>query len=411
MTESDSYTDTHSDSEMTDGEYAASYDHEEEYDTGSESAAHDATPVDRYTTITQSSAAQIAADAAYYTTPQYEYAPSRPPMKQSPQVVSPPVPTQQHDTVIPMHSEPVAYSDNVRPVRTSKFTSILQSIMTVCGETCGGVCEICRMVGEALREAVFNSSFYPRKMDMGRSSAVGGRLLLLVLVEVIILTIQLSVLMVVGSDNEIARLVHMSFLKMQSASLLSVPLGVYIYMFGGLTPSSPGAARVYTLYTVCEIARMLGDLVNLIRFSRAFDDYKHIIAAIAPELVPPDAEWDHGVCGRPHAVGIILITACAVGLVCSFSNILSLLIQRGVMESHSVEKSRADLETGGRERNQENVSFRNPDVRLRSHRNKPTQPAREQRQTDVPRQNSMIHPSASSYNENMELMNTVFDSS
>lgn len=396
MSDYESYSTTEGDpdEEMTDDEYAVSYGRVDSITEGEDDQCAE---VSQYSAIHQNNVAQNAANAAYYMSNTNYYSPSQSSTSvEAPQDVwkkstSASV-SQNEDSVVHMQPnsnlppEEHTSHDPERIWKYSRCAALSRSVVSVCGETCGGVCELGKMVGGALSEAIFNSSFYPRKLDMGGSSAVGGRLLFLILVQVILLTIQISVVIIVGSGNEFARLVHVDFLKFQCISLVSVPLGVYIYMFGGLSPASPGAARVYTLYTVCEFMRMMGDLVNLIRFSRAFDDYKHIISAIAPELVPPDDDWDHGVCGRPHAVGIVLITACVVGLLCSLSNILSLLIQRGVVHSRTEGKTSSDPEQCNQKNHPSVIPsngnvFRNSEIRLRSQRSKPPQDQRDQAQS------------------------------
>lgn len=257
------------------------------------------------------------------------------------------------------------------PTHASRHMALVRSAVRVCTGVCNGLCVICSTMCESMRDAVLSSSFYPRKAEAGWAAAT-ARLQLIILIEVIILTLQLTLMIVVGLDNEVARLVHIQFLWVQCVSVVSVPLGVWVYIFEGLSGNPSGAEHVYTLYTVCESLRLFGDVFNLVRFARAFDDLRHVIAIIAPDLVVLEDDWDHGVCGRTHAIAILLNVSCVVGAICSLMNVISLLVQSGVVTGGMGEKDHGDSESEsrGRARVPDYDPPRAGDVRLRSSRTK-----------------------------------------
>ncbi len=203
----------------------------------------------------------------------------------------------------------------------------------VCGmlrvvyECLAGVWELARVAVEALRDALRIDPMFKPRVNSPESSAVQGQLLVLVMAQVLVLGVQVGLLTAVGLSGTFADVVHMGFVATQVAALAAVPLGVYVYVFGGVDPSSRGGSHVYTLYMVCELAKACGDAACAVRLGLAYDDAHHVAAILAPDHVLTADAWDHGACGQPHAVAGVLFCTAALGAALSGLNVVSLLGQ------------------------------------------------------------------------------------
>lgn len=225
-------------------------------------------------------------------------------------------------------SEPAAPSvQDVPPARKSASGAVTcaAAVARVAFECLAGVWELGRTAIETVCIALLIEPQMQERDGSPRSSAVRGKLLALVTAQILVLGLQLGLLAAVGVTGVFASVVHTDFMAVQAAGLVAVPIGVYVYVFGKVDPSSRGGGHVYTLYMVCELAKMCGDFVNIVRFGAAYDDSRHMAMLLAPDHVVMDEAWDHGVCGQPHVVGGLLIGTAALGAVLSGLNVVSLL--------------------------------------------------------------------------------------
>ena len=252
----------------------------------------------------------------------------------APQRWSEPVvqPMRAPEPVRPVRSQSVTPPATVPPVQTqptrrqgpSCLACIVACVRVVLEGVCGVWVLVC-VAAEAARDALFLDPQYRRRDDAPDSSAVRGRLLALVVAQTMLLGLVLGMLGTAGLTGQLAEVTHTPFLLAQSPAIGSVLLGIYIYVFGALDPSTRSGDRVYSLYLVMEVATTCAGIANLIRYAGVYDDRNHLAAAIAPEHAPEQAPWDHGVCGQPHFVGAVLLVSSALWALLSGLNSISLI--------------------------------------------------------------------------------------
>lgn len=259
----------------------------------------------------QEDAAVLLFDAGYTTERTPPRASRRAPAAPPPDALPPPR---------PMRAPPKA-----KPI-TGGMVACAAAVVRTTWECAAGAWELARTAVEALRAALSIAPMYAARADAPDSSAVRGALLALVLAQVATLFVQIGIVVAVGTTGAYADVVHIRYAETQVAALAAVPLGVYVYVAGGVDPTSPGGAHVYTLYMVCELLKALGDAVCAARLVAVLDDAHHLAAAIAPAHVVPSTDpWDHGVCGQPHAVRVAMIALAVLGAALSGLNVVSLL--------------------------------------------------------------------------------------
>lgn len=218
----------------------------------------------------------------------------------------------------------------------------LGGLLRIVAEGICGMWELTRTVAAAVRDTLFLDAQYMTRGDSPGSSAVRGKLLVIVVAQTLLLGLELGLLCAVGMSGALADVVHMQFVLAQSAAVASVFLGVYIYVFGGIDPSQRAGEHVYSLYLVVEFATALGGAANFARFASVYDDHQHLAAVISPAHVQATEQWDHGVCGQPHAVGATLLAASALWCVLSGLNVIALLWRNRVKAKNEDPRTSAD---------------------------------------------------------------------
>jgi len=269
----------------------------------------------------QEDAAVFMEDDGYATDcpPRISYSPQ--PVRSRPPSTSAAKPSPVRRPAEPVHTS----APRARPI-TSGMVACVSAVVITIWECMAGAWELVRTFVEALRAALSITPMYEPRVDSPGSSAVRGALLALVMTEVATLFMQIGLVIAVGTQGAYADVVHIQYAETQVAALAAVPLGVYVYVVGGVDPTSPGGGHVYSLYMVCELFKAIGDAICAARLVAAFDDAHHVAAALAPAHVMPSTDpWDHGVCGAPHAVRACLGALAVLGAVLSGLNFVSLL--------------------------------------------------------------------------------------
>lgn len=232
--------------------------------------------------------------------------------------------TPQRGPVLPLpHERRATPQPNEPPRRAGGLSYILRALSVFCEGLCG-VWELACVAVSAMRDALSIDAQYSPREDSPASSAVRGKLLAIVVLQQLLLGVQLGLVGAVGMTGELAEVVHMQYVTAQAASIASVLLGTYVYVFGAVDPSQRRGDRVYSLYLVVELASVAGGSVNFMRFAMAYDDRHHLAAAISPVSVADQSEWNHGVCGQPHFIGAFMLLASASWVVLSGLNAIAL---------------------------------------------------------------------------------------
>jgi hypothetical protein len=168
-----------------------------------------------------------------------------------------------------------------------------------------------------------------------------------------ILTGMVYLAVAVGTEGVLAEAVKIQYLKYSSPALVSVPLGLYIFAWGGLQARTPTARNVMTVYGTAEICKAVGDVLNLFRYITLVHSRQHWSVLLtnevprwlatrveARDLEKLRAEFQHGECGEPHAIILILLVSIAVTTILSFMNV-STVIWRNVSEDAEVAMAKA----------------------------------------------------------------------
>ncbi len=304
------------------GDDSGSYDDDDEDDSlGDDEEDPQQTPYSRVTLDARSDASafqSITPVRRSPPTPPIYVEPPRPPVQK--------VSTPQRGPVTPLPHErrsnpPVSESYP----RGGKWLECVGRALAVFCEGLCGVWELACVAAAAMRDALSIDAQYSPREDSPASSAVRGKLLVIVVLQQLLLGVQLGLLGAVGLTGPLAEVVHMQYASVQAAAVVSVLLGTYVYVFGAVDPSQRRGDRVYSLYLVVELATAAGGGVNLVRFATAYDDRHHLAAAIAPASVEDQSEWDHGVCGQPHFIGAFMLASSAVWVVLSGLNAVALM--------------------------------------------------------------------------------------
>lgn len=219
-----------------------------------------------------------------------------------------------------------------------------------------GILELVWQLLRALQKAgtfrvVPPDAMFSRKQ--GSTTATGGALVISILMQSWILTGMLYLAVAVGAEGVLAEAVEIKYLKYSTPALVSVPLGLYIFAWGGLQARTPTARNVMTVYGAAEICKAVGDVLNLFRYITLVHSRQHWSVLLtnevprwlatkveARDLEKLRAEFQHGGCGEPHAIILILLVSIAVTTVLSFMNV-STVVWRNVSEDAEIAMAKA----------------------------------------------------------------------
>ena len=252
------------------------------------------------------------------------------------------------------------------PDHTYTSSNITREARGACRDICAGAYEVLRRAFAAVVSCI-NMPFHATDAHQPQTR----RFALAVIFESWVLVGQLMIVLVCGWTGPFADHVHVRYLLLQSASLLSVPLGIYISVMDGVTPNTANGVEVISLYIALEILKAFADFINLFRFAFSFDDARHIAQVIAPELVHDNDDWDHGIDGQPHMVSIFTIVSCAFGVVLSMACIISAMWMKTVYYQIRSKKQDCAYDDDGTDRDGELYSSPPTHGRSRAHRRHP----------------------------------------
>jgi len=252
------------------------------------------------------------------------------------------------------------------PEHAYTSSNITREARGACRDICAGAYEVLRRAFAAGVSCI-NMPFHATDAHQPQTR----RFALAVIFESWVLVGQLMIVLVCGWTGPFADHVHVRYLLLQSASLLSVPLGIYISVMDGVTPNTTNGVEVISLYIALEIVKAVADFINLFRFAFSFDDARHIAQVIAPELVHDNDDWDHGIDGQPHMVSIFTIVSCAFGVVLSMACIISAMWMKTVYYQIRSKKQDCAYDDDGTDRDDEVYSSPAIHIRSRAHRRQP----------------------------------------
>lgn len=170
------------------------------------------------------------------------------------------------------------------------------------------------------------------------TTATGGPMLYSLFVESWILVGFIYMIIAIGTTGELAETVKIDYLSVSLPALFSIPLGLYIFAWGGFKAKTSTAQNVITVYMVLEIMKLVGDLLNLFRFSYLIHTRQHwgvLLTNKIPEWVEKrvspeelkiiESEFKHGECAEPHSILLLILISYAIMMILSFMNISTLL--------------------------------------------------------------------------------------
>ncbi len=225
-----------------------------------------------------------------------------------------------------------------------------------------GVFDILRMLVGGVRKAATFRVIPPDSMfsrSVNPTTATGGALVISIVVQSWILMGLVYLTIAVGVGGALAEVVEISYLKVSTPALFSVPLGLYIFAWGGLQAKTTAARNIMTVYGVAETSKMVGDLVNLVRYIHLVHTRDHWTVLFtnsvpewlaskvdSEELATLKREFKHGDCAEPHAIIVLLLISMLVTMILSFMNV-STVVWRNISNDIDLDKMpTSDVEQG-----------------------------------------------------------------
>lgn len=227
-----------------------------------------------------------------------------------------------------------------------------------------GILELVWQMVQSLQKAATFRVVPPDAMfsrKQGSTTATGGALVVSIFVQSWILVGLIYLVIAVGTEGVLANAVEIPYLKLSTPGLFSVPLGLYIFAWGGLQARTSTARNVMTVYGTLEICKAVGDVINVFRYVHLVHTRQHWSVLLtnevprwlaarmeAGEMDKLRLEFQHGDCGEPHSIILLLLVSLGITTILSFMNV-STVIWRNVSEDVEMAMAKAvasDTESG-----------------------------------------------------------------
>lgn len=223
-----------------------------------------------------------------------------------------------------------------------------------------GVKDIAFVIIVALRALLTFRVIPPMEMfgkNRNSTTATGGPILYSLFTQSWILSGMIYLVIAVGTEGILAETVEIRYLIASIPALCSVPLGLYIFAWGGLIAKTNKAYNVITLYTGIETLKLTGDVANLFRYIHLIHGRDHWTVLLtnkvpewiekrldAADLADVEKEFRHGDCGEPHAILLLLLVSFTITMFLSVMNLSTIIWKFAATDHDSHKKSTSDAE-------------------------------------------------------------------